>query len=140
MTNTKIELLRKAWKVYSSYSAWLKIIMLHFVSWLLCQLFSLLISLGIAKNKRAFSTSSSGNSDKSVVHQTLLHHSIKRKTNWEMRKTLVSAPAESIPTLDCGALLLGAVLIFYLSKKRKLDRSSLSYKRGTSWLVMEYIF
>ena len=36
-----------------------------------------------------------------------------------MRKTLVIAP-EIASTHDCGALLLGAVLIFYLSRKRKM--------------------
>ncbi len=42
---------------------------------------------------------------------------IRRKTNWEMRRSIVLAP-EMSPTQDCGALLLGVVLVWILCKRK----------------------
>ncbi len=43
---------------------------------------------------------------------------IRRKTNWEMRRSIVLAP-EMSPTQDCGALLLGIVLVWIISKRKR---------------------
>ncbi len=44
---------------------------------------------------------------------------IRRKTNWEMRRSIVLAP-EMSPTQDCGALLLGVVLVWIVFKRKQL--------------------
>ena len=94
----------------------------NLVSWMLYQVFILLTCLGAVKDTRL-----SNKATKIIQHQRLICHFIKRRTNWEMRRTLVSAPAIT-PTYDCGALLLGAILILYLFRKRKLKLQDVSFK------------
>ena len=108
-------------KMQNSCFISIKKLILDLVSLILYEVFSLLICLGIIKDKRL----SSNYFDKLIRHQRLLCHSIKRRTNWEMRRTLVSAP-EITPTYDCGALLLGTVLIFYLYRKKKIKFQEIS--------------
>jgi len=112
-----LELLTKMQNICTSCSTSLKALFGDLVSLILHEIFSLLVCIGIAKIKNFSSSSTSGKLSKVFYYQRLLHHSLKRNTNWEMRRTLVCAP-EMTPTYDCGALLLGAVLIFYLKKKR----------------------
>ena len=99
--------------ICSDYSNSLKKLVLHLVSLIIYEVFSLLICLGVVKDKQLFSKF-----NKFTRHQRLIHYSIKRRTNWEMRRTLVSA-REISPACDCGAVLLGAVIIYYLYRKKK---------------------
>ena len=98
----------------------LKKLVLNLVYWMLYEVFSLLVCIGVVKNKQL-----SSKFNKFTRHQRLIRYSIKRRTNWEMRRTLVSAP-EITPTYDCGALLLGAVIIYYLNRKKKLKSQYIS--------------
>ncbi len=50
-------------------------------------------------------------------YQKQMNSLIRRKTNWEMRRSIVLAP-EMSPTQDCGALLLGVVLVWILCKSK----------------------
>ena len=100
-------------------------LVLNLVSWMLCEVFSLLICLGVVKDKRL-----SSKFNKFIWHQRLIRHSMKRRTNWEMRRTLVSAP-EITPTYDCGALLLGVVLVSYLYRKKKIKFPEISNEKNT---------
>ena len=115
-----LEFLTKMRDICSKHSTLLQMLVLNLVSWMLYQVFSLLISLGVVKDKRL-----SCKFEKFVRHQRLVHYSVKRRTHWEMRRTLVSAP-EITPTYDCGAVLLGAVIIFYLYRKKKLKLHEVS--------------
>ena len=115
-----LEFLTKMRDICSKHSTLLQMLVLNPVSWILYQVFSLLIYFGVVKDKRL-----SSKFEKSIQHQRLIHHSIKRKTNWEMRRTLVSDP-EITPTYDCGAVLLGAVIIFYLYRKKKFKLHEVS--------------
>ena len=98
--------------IISDHSNSLKKLVLDLVSLIVYEVFSLLVCLGVVKDKQL-----SSKFNKFTRHQRLIRYSIKRRTNWEMRRTLVSAP-EITPTYDCGALLLGAVLIYYLYGKK----------------------
>ena len=109
-----LEFLTKMKDICSKHSTFLQMLVLNLVSWVLYQVFSLLICLGVVNDNRL-----SCKFEKFIQLQRLIHYSVKRRTHWEMRRTLVSAP-EITPTYDCGALLLGAVLIFYLYRKKKL--------------------
>ena len=100
--------------IISDYSNCLKKLVLNLVYWMLYEVFSLLVCTGVVKDKQL-----SSKFNKFTCHQRLIRYSIKRRTNWEMRRTLVCAP-EITPTYDCGALLLGAVIIYYLYRKKKL--------------------
>ncbi len=51
------------------------------------------------------------------VHQRLINGFIQRRTNWEMRNSMVLAP-ELISSGNCGALLLGTMFVWYLYKKK----------------------
>ena len=115
-----LHLLAKMQNSFSNHFNSIKKLVLDLVSLILYEVFSLLICLGIVKGKRL-----SSNFDKLIRHQRLLCHSIKRRTNWEMRRTLVSAP-EITPTNNCGALLLGTVLIFYFFRKKKIKFQEIS--------------
>ena len=110
-----LDLLLKMKKICTNLCNSIKKLILNLISWILYEVFSLLICLGVVKDKRLFSKF-----NKFIQHQRLICHSIKRRTNWEMRRTLVSAP-EMTPTYDCGAFLVGAVLILYLYRKKKLE-------------------
>ena len=112
--------LEKMQDICSKYCTWLQKLVLNLVSWMLYQVFSLLTCLGVVKDKRL-----SCKFEKFIQQQRLIHYSVKRRTHWEMRRTLVSTP-EITPTYDCGALLLGAVLIFYLYRKKKLKLHEVS--------------
>ncbi len=46
-----------------------------------------------------------------------MNNLIQRKTNWEMRRSIILAPEMSL-TQDCGALLLGVVLVWILCKRK----------------------
>jgi len=107
----------KLQKVSLFYYSSSKMLLLNLISLVLHELFSLLNSLGIIKSKNLFISSHSGKFDKTIQHQRLIHQSIRRRTNWEMRRTLICAP-EMTPTNDCGAFLLGVVIMFYLHKKK----------------------
>ncbi len=48
-----------------------------------------------------------------------MNNLIRRKTNWEMRRSIVLAP-EMSPTQDSGALLLGVVLVWIVFKRKQL--------------------
>ncbi len=48
-----------------------------------------------------------------------MNNLIRRKTNWEMRRSIVLAP-EMSPTQDCSALLLGVVLVWIVFKRKQL--------------------
>ena len=109
-----VEFLTKMQNIFSHHSTSFKKLILNLVSLILYEVFSLLIFLGAIKDKRW-----SSKFDKFIRHQRLVRHSIMRRTNWEMRRTLVSAP-EITPTYDCGALLLGSVLIIYFFRKKEL--------------------
>ncbi len=50
-------------------------------------------------------------------YQKQMNNLIRRKTNWEMRRSIVLAP-EMSPTQDCGAFLLGVVLVWILCKRK----------------------
>ncbi len=52
-------------------------------------------------------------------YQKQMNSLIRRKTNWEMRRSIVLAP-EMSPTQDCGALLLGVVLVWIVFKRKQL--------------------
>ena len=104
------------------HSTSLKKLALNLVSWMLYQVFILLSCLEAVKDTRL-----SNKVTKIIQHQRLICHFVKRRTNWEMRRTLVSAPAIT-PTYDCGAFLLGAVLILYLFRKRTLKLQDVSFK------------
>ena len=106
--------------ICSKHSTSLQKLVLDLVSWMLYEVFSLLVCLGVVKNKILYS-----NVNKFTRHQRLIRYSIKRRTHWEMKRTLVSAP-EIAPTYDCGAVLLGAVIIFYLYRKKKLKLHEVS--------------
>jgi len=116
-------------KISSSFSTSLYLLTLNLISLFLYEIISLLYSLGVIKNKDLFISSKSGKFKKFHQHQRLIHQSIRRKTDWEMRRTFVCAP-EMTPTNDCGALLLGVVIIFYLHKK-KLKFHGNSIERST---------
>ncbi len=47
-----------------------------------------------------------------------MNNLIQRKTNWEMRRSIVLAP-EMSPTQNCGALLLGVALVWILYKRKR---------------------
>ena len=94
----------------------IKKLTLNLVSWMLYEVFSFLICFGVVKDKRL-----SCKFNKFTHHQRLIRYSIKRRTNWEMRRTLVSAPEITPTYYDCSAFLVGAVLIFYLYRKRKSE-------------------
>ena len=98
--------------IISDHSNSLKKLVLDLVSLIVYEVFSLLVCLGVVKDKQL-----SSKFNKFTRHQRLVRYSIKRRTNWEMRRTLVSAP-EITPTCNCGALLLGAMLIYYLYGKK----------------------
>ena len=106
--------------IISDYSNCLKKLVLDLVSVIIYEVFSLLICLSVVKDKQL-----SSKFNKFTRHQRLICYSIKRRSNWEMRRTLVSAP-EITPTYDCGALLLGAVIIYYLYRKKKLKSQNIS--------------
>ena len=117
-----LKFLTKIPVICSKYSTSFKKPVLNLVSWMLYHVFSLLICLGAVKDTRL-----SRKFNKFIQHKTLIHYSVKRRTNWEMRRTLVSAP-EISSTYDCGALLLGGVLIFHLYRKRILKLHDVSIK------------
>ncbi len=48
-----------------------------------------------------------------------MNNLIRRKTNWEMRQSIVLAP-EMSPKQDCGALLLGVVLVWIVFKRKQV--------------------
>ncbi len=50
-------------------------------------------------------------------YQKQMNYLIRRKTNWEMRRSIVLAP-EMSPTQDCVALLLGVVLVWIICKRK----------------------
>ena len=106
--------LTKMKNVCSNCSNSLNNLVLNLISWMLYQVFSLLISLGVVKDKNL-----SSKFNEFILHRRLVHHSIKRRTHWEMRRTLVSAPEITL-TYNCGALVLGAVIFLYLCRKRKI--------------------
>ena len=108
----------------SNCSSPLKKLVLDLVSLILYEVFSLLIHLGAVKDNGL-----SSKSNKFVQRQRLIHHSIKRRINWEIRRTLVSAP-EMTPTYDCGAVLLGAVLLFYLHRRKKFKLQVISIENS----------
>ena len=118
-----LEFLTKMQDIWSSCSNSVKTLVLNLVSLILYEVFSLLIFLGAVQDTR------SSKFNKFVQHKKLIYHSIKRRTNWEMRRTLVSAP-EVTPTYDCGALLLGAVLIFHLYRRKKIKFQEISNGRS----------
>ena len=115
-----LDLWTKMQNICSDYSNCLKKLVLNLVSLIIYEVFSLLIYLGVIKDKQL-----SSKFNKFIHHQRLIHYSIKRRSNWEMRRTLVSAPGIT-PTYDCGALLLGAMLIYYLYRKKKLKSQDTS--------------
>ena len=117
-----LKFLTKIPVICSKCSTSLKKLVMSLVSWILYHVFSLLICLGAVKDTRL-----SSKFNKLIQHKRLICTSIKRITNWEMRRTLVSAP-EITPTYDCGALLLGGVLIFHLYRKRILKLHNVSIK------------
>ena len=51
------------------------------------------------------------------VHQRFQNLLIQRRVNWEMRSTTILSP-ELTPPGNCGALLLGTVLVWYFYKRR----------------------
>ena len=106
--------------ICSDYSNCLKKLVLDLVSLIIYEVFSLLIYLGVVKDKQL-----SSKFNKFIHHQRLIRYSIKRRSNWEMMRTLVSAPGITT-TYDCGALQLGAVLIYYLYRKKKLKSQDTS--------------
>ena len=118
-----LEFLTKMQDIWSSCSNSVKTLVLNLVSLILYEVFSLLIFLGAVKDTR------SSKFNKFVQHKRLIYHSIKRRTNWEMRRTLVSA-LEVSPTYDCGALLLGAVLIVHLYGRKKIKFQEISNGRS----------
>ena len=113
----------KMQNICSNCSNSVKKLLLNLVSLILYEVFSLLIIVGAVKDTR------SSKFNKFIRHKRLICHSIKRRTNWEMRKTLVSAP-EITPPYDCGAIFLGAVLIFYLYRKKKTKCLEISNERS----------
>ena len=119
-----LEFFKKMQTICSIYSASFKQLVLYLTSSILYEIFSLLICVGIVGNRKFLSTSGK-KFDLSIHHQRLLNNFISRKTNWEMRRRLVCAP-QLVSTCDCGAFLLGAVLIFYLHRKKKLKLQSYS--------------
>ena len=107
---------------FSNRSSLLKKFALDLLSLILYEIFSLLICLGAVKDKIM-----SSKFNKFIWHKRLIRLSIKRRTDWEMRRPIVSAP-EMTPTYDCGAVLLGAAFIFYLYRKKKLKLQEISIK------------
>jgi len=84
---------------------------------ILLQVYCLLVYLGIAKRKKRAISYYDSEFKKAHLHQKLVHQSIRRQNHWEMRRTLVYCPENS--PYDYGAILLGLVLVYFFSRKKK---------------------